>query len=105
MDDNALKGLAARVIDLERDALDALHARIDDSFVEACRLLPAQGWRLTVAGRAGRGAAWVRSVLSHRGHAGRPGGGHLVELVRAHRGDIDADADVVGEAEFDALHG
>ena len=90
MDDNALKGLAARVIDLERDALDALPARIDDSFVEACRLLLACRGRVVVTGmgKSGHVAGKIAATLASTGtpaffvHPGEASHGDLGMITR-----------------------
>ena len=50
MDKDALKSLGSRVIEIERDALDALRARIDDSFARACEILLGCRGRVVVTG-------------------------------------------------------
>ena len=50
LDDKALKHLAGRVLDIEARAVSALSERLDDRFVEACRLCAAVEGRVVVTG-------------------------------------------------------
>jgi len=66
---NSYMQSALRAIDIERDAIDALHARIDDHFVTACEVIMACQGRVVVTGmgKSGHIAHKIAATLASTG--------------------------------------
>ncbi|WP_043765265.1 KpsF/GutQ family sugar-phosphate isomerase [Algiphilus aromaticivorans] len=90
MDKDALKSLGSRVIEIERDALDALRARIDDSFSRACEILLGCRGRVVVTGmgKSGHIGSKIAATLASTGtpaffvHPGEASHGDLGMITR-----------------------
>ena len=90
MDKDALKSLGTRVIEIERDALDALRARIDDSFARACEILLGCRGRVVVTGmgKSGHIGSKIAATLASTGtpaffvHPGEASHGDLGMITR-----------------------
>lgn len=90
MDNDALKALGTRVIDIERDALDALRARIDDDFARACATLLGCRGRVVVIGmgKSGHIGSKIAATLASTGtpaffvHPGEASHGDLGMITR-----------------------
>ena len=69
LDDKALKHLAGRVLDIEARAVSALSERLDDRFVEACRLCAAVEGRVVVTGmgKSGHIGSKIAATLASTG--------------------------------------
>jgi arabinose-5-phosphate isomerase len=81
---------ARRTLEIERSALDAIRARLDDSFARACELLLACQGRVVVSGmgKSGHVAGKVAATLASTGtpafflHPGEAGHGDLGMITR-----------------------
>ena len=90
MDKDALKALGTRVIEIERAALDALHARVDDTFARACELFLGCRGRVVVTGmgKSGHIAGKIAATLASTGtpaffvHPGEASHGDLGMITR-----------------------
>lgn len=90
MDSEALKALGRRVLDIERAAVDALHARIDDRFVAACEILLGCRGRVIVTGmgKSGHIGSKIAATLASTGtpaffvHPGEASHGDLGMITR-----------------------
>lgn len=88
---DALRKLGQRVLEIERDALDALLPRIDDSFVAACDLCLACSGRVVVLGmgKSGHIAGKIAATLASTGtpaffvHPGEASHGDLGMITRS----------------------
>ena len=87
---DAVRKLGQRVLEIERDALNALLARIDDSFVAACDLCLACTGRVVVLGmgKSGHIAGKIAATLASTGtpaffvHPGEASHGDLGMITR-----------------------
>lgn len=90
MDKDALKSLGTRVIEIERDALEALRARIDDNFARACEILLGCRGRVVVTGmgKSGHIGSKIAATLASTGtpaffvHPGEASHGDLGMITR-----------------------
>ncbi|MEM1173225.1 MAG: KpsF/GutQ family sugar-phosphate isomerase [Pseudomonadota bacterium] len=69
LDDEELKRLASRVLDIEASAVNRLRDRLDDDFVAACRLCAAVDGRVVVTGmgKSGHIATKIAATLASTG--------------------------------------
>ncbi len=69
LDDDELKRLAARVLDIEASAVSRLRDRMDDNFVAACRLCAGVEGRVVVTGmgKSGHIATKIAATLASTG--------------------------------------
>jgi arabinose-5-phosphate isomerase len=92
--DTSLASSGRRVIEIESQALDALAARIDGTFSEACRLILASKGRVVATGM-GKSGHIARKIAATLASTGTPA--FYVHPGEAGHGDLGmiTDADVV----------
>ncbi|TJY65141.1 KpsF/GutQ family sugar-phosphate isomerase [Sinimarinibacterium sp. CAU 1509] len=90
MDPEKLKALGRRALEIERDALTALLARVDDSFVRACQIMLGCKGRIVVTGmgKSGHIGGKLAATLASTGtpaffvHPGEASHGDLGMITR-----------------------
>jgi len=90
MDAERLKAMGRRALEIERDALTALLPRMDDAFVEACRIMLGCTGRIVVTGmgKSGHIAGKLAATLASTGtpaffvHPGEASHGDLGMITR-----------------------
>ncbi len=94
MDKNGLKQTALRTIGLEREAIDSLSSRIDESFQHACELILDSQGRVIVMGM-GKSGHIANKIAATLASTGTPA--HFVHPAEASHGDIGmvTDQDIV----------
>jgi len=94
MDKSALQQSALRTIALEQSAISSLSDRIDDGFIEACRLIMDCEGRVIVMG-IGKSGHIANKIAATLASTGTPA--HFVHAAEASHGDIGmvTDRDIV----------
>jgi arabinose-5-phosphate isomerase len=94
MDKSALQQSALRTIALEQSAISSLSDRIDDGFIEACRLILDCEGRVIVMG-IGKSGHIANKIAATLASTGTPA--HFVHAAEASHGDIGmvTDRDIV----------